>query len=131
MIEYQRRKPPEAEPAKLAHNDYLQQGSDSGVVGLCSYLVLVAGSLLVLYRRLRSNQQWDLFAIWLGVVGLAVQEMVEFSLYIPALAWPFFLFLGWLWSASISTPFAESRKKISRPGGGDRPGDSKGAGRSR
>ena len=41
-----------------------------------------------------------LFAIWLGAAGLAVQELVEFSLYIPALAWPFFLMLGWLWGVT-------------------------------
>jgi uncharacterized RDD family membrane protein YckC len=37
------------------------------------------------------------FAVWTGVFGLALQSFVEFGLYIPALAWPFFLLLGWLW----------------------------------
>jgi len=99
LIGYQRLKRPEAEPTKLAHNDYLQQGSDSGLVGLCSYLALIAGSITVLYRRIRRSLDWTVFAVWLGVAGLAVQELVEFSLYIPALAWPFFLMLGWLWAA--------------------------------
>ena len=40
------------------------------------------------------------FAVWLGVAGLAAQEFVEFSLYIPSLAWPFFLFVGWLWGVT-------------------------------
>jgi len=40
------------------------------------------------------------FAVWLGMAGLAAQEFVEFSLYIPALAWPFFLFVGWLWGVT-------------------------------
>src|SRR6266446_3914861 len=97
MIGYQRLKRPEAEPTKLAHNDYLQQGSDSGLVGLCSYLALIAGSIAGLYRRIRRSLDWTVFAVWLGVAGLAVQELVEFSLYIPSLAWPFFLSLGWLW----------------------------------
>ncbi len=97
MIGYQRLKRPESESAKLAHNDYLQQGSDSGIVGLGSYFVLVAGSIAVLHRRMRPTEDWMRFAVWLGVAGLAAQELVEFSLYIPALAWPFFLFLGWLW----------------------------------
>lgn len=100
-VGYQRLKPPEAEPAKLAHNDYLQQGSDSGIVGLCSYLALIAGSVAGLYRRIRKQWDWLLFVVWLGVAGLAVQELVEFSLYIPALAWPFFLFLGWLWGRLV------------------------------
>jgi putative inorganic carbon (HCO3(-)) transporter len=100
MINYQRLKRPESEPAKLAHNDYLQQGSDSGVIGLCTFLALMGGSVVVLYCRLRRKWDWGRFAVWLGVAGLAVQEFVEFSLYIPALAWPLFLFLGWLWAAT-------------------------------
>ncbi len=98
-IGYQRLKRPESEPTKLAHNDYLQQGSDSGFIGLASYFALVAGSVAALYRRIRQRKDSIIFAVWLGVAGLAVQELVEFSLYIPALAWPFFLFLGWLWGA--------------------------------
>src|SRR5205814_1317224 len=97
---YQRLKKPESEPTRLAHNDYLQQGSDSGFVGLASYFILIAGSIPALYRRLRQKKELMLFAVWLGVAGMAAQEFVEFSLYIPALAWPFFLFLGWLWGVT-------------------------------
>jgi len=100
MINYQRLKRPESEPAKLADNYYLQQGSDSGVIGLCTFLALMGVSVVVLYCRLRRKWDWGRFAVWLGVAGLAVQEFVEFSLYIPALAWPLFLFLGWLWAAT-------------------------------
>jgi O-antigen ligase len=99
-VGYQRLKRPEAEPAKLAHNDYLQQGSDSGLVGLGSFLALIGGSIFCLYRRIRPRAEPMLFAIWLGAAGLAAQEFVEFSLYIPALAWPFFLMLGWLWGVT-------------------------------
>ncbi len=98
-VGYQRLKRPESEPTKLAHNDYLQQGSDSGLIGLATYFAMVAGSVAALYRRIRLRNDPITFAVWLGVAGLAVQELVEFSLYIPALAWPFFLFLGWLWGA--------------------------------
>ena len=97
MIGYGRLKRPESEPTRLAHNDYLQQGSDSGVIGLCSYFALIVGSVTVLYRRIRRLKDFVPFAVWLGVAGLAVQEFVEFSLYIPSLSWPYFLFLGWLW----------------------------------
>ena len=37
-----------------------------------------------------------MFAVWLGVLGWSLQSLVEFGLYIPALAWPAFTFLGWL-----------------------------------
>jgi hypothetical protein len=36
------------------------------------------------------------FPLWLGVLGWALQSFVEFGLYIPALAWPAFAFLGYL-----------------------------------
>lgn len=36
------------------------------------------------------------FGLWLGVLGWALQGLLEFGLYIPALAWPAFAFLGLL-----------------------------------
>jgi hypothetical protein len=36
------------------------------------------------------------FCIWLGVLGWGLQGLMEFGLYIPAMAWPGFTFLGWL-----------------------------------
>ncbi len=36
------------------------------------------------------------FALWLGVLGWALQGLLEFGLYIPGLAWPAFAFLGLL-----------------------------------
>jgi O-antigen ligase len=89
---YERVKPAGAEMTRLAHNDYLEQASDSGVIGFLSYLVFVCASLVRLHPR--SKGQIHSFAVWLGLVGWACQSMVEFSLYIPALAWPAFLFLG-------------------------------------
>jgi hypothetical protein len=40
------------------------------------------------------------FGVWLGLVGWAIQSLVEFGLYIPAMSWPAFLLLGWLWRSS-------------------------------
>jgi O-antigen ligase len=36
------------------------------------------------------------FALWLGVLGWALQGLMEFGLYIPALSWPAFAFMGLL-----------------------------------
>jgi O-antigen ligase len=94
MVSYQKLKPPEAEMTRLVHNDFLQQGSDSGWVGLLAYAVLVWGSIGLLHRKCRADSKS--FSVWLGLVGLALQSFLEFGLYIPALAWPFFLLLGWL-----------------------------------
>ena len=93
--QYARLKPPEAEMAKLTHNDYLQQGADSGLPALIAYTGFIFGSVLWLYRRSRRSAVH--FAVWLGGSAFAVQSLTEFGLYIPGLAWSFFLFLGWLW----------------------------------
>jgi O-antigen ligase len=127
-ITYQNLKRPESEMARLAHNDYLQQASDSGLPGFLLYTGSIAALLTVTYPRARASQPgagtppphpgaklemesprlhdnpmatsgresslW--FAVWLGALGWALQSLVEFSLYIPALAWPAFAFLGLL-----------------------------------
>ena len=93
--QYANLKPADAEMAKLAHNDYLQQGSDSGLPALLSYAAFIFGSVLLLYPR--GHLSIVRFCLWLGVFTFAAQGLTEFALYIPGLAWTFFLFLGCLW----------------------------------
>ncbi len=95
---YRQTKKPESEMARLTHNDYLQQASDSGVPGFFSYAALLMGSLAVLYRKSGSNTA--LFALWLGLFGWALQGFVEFGLYLPATAWTAFFLLGSLWTSA-------------------------------
>ncbi len=95
---YRAIKPPEAEMALLTHNDYLQQASDSGFPGALFYLVFVAGSLTVLRRRVGAQPLT--FAVWLGLLGWAVQSLAEFALYVPAVGWAAFWLLGWLWGVA-------------------------------
>ena len=92
---YARIKPPEAEMTRLAHNDYIEQASDSGLPGFVSYLAFIGGTLILVYRRCRTVEHQ---LVWLGLLGWALQGLMEFGLYIPALAWPAFFFMGWLWS---------------------------------
>ena len=98
-IGYKRLKSPDAEMTRLVHNDYLQQAADSGIPGFMLYSAFVLGSVIWLYRRFRSLGGSLSFALWLGLAAFAVQSVVEFGLYIPALAWPFFALLGGLWGA--------------------------------
>jgi len=107
MVSYKRLKPPEAEMARLAHNDFLQQGSDSGWPGLLAYAAWLLGGIALLHRK--SGADPASFGVWLGLTGMVLQSLVEFSLYIPALAWPFFLLLGLLLGVG------ESRKRIDKP----------------
>jgi O-antigen ligase len=97
QVSYAKIKPPEAEMARLAHNDYVQQASDSGLPGFLAYFIFVVGSLGFLYGRCLPQTSLVRFAVWLGLLAWALQGLSEFSLYIPALAWPAFLWLGWLW----------------------------------
>ncbi len=98
---YARSKPPEAEMARLAHNDYLQQASDSGLVGGLAYLGFVVWALWRTYPRTRD---WLRFGAWLGLLGWAVQSALEFNLYIPAVAWPAFVLFGWLLARADAPP---------------------------
>jgi len=95
MVTYKRLKSPDSEMARLAHNDYLQQSCDSGFPGFLTFFAFVAASLWLLYRRSCSDP--TRFAVWLSLVGVSAHGMVEFNLYIPAVAWAQFLFFGWLW----------------------------------
>jgi len=119
-ITYSKLKRPESEMARLAHNDYLQQLSDSGLPGFLLYCAFVISVLTVTYPRntfrpaptgkptRHINGQWAevaailsteaslWFAVWLGTLGWALQSLMEFGLYLPALAWPAFAFMGCL-----------------------------------
>jgi ABC-type multidrug transport system fused ATPase/permease subunit len=93
---YEKIKKPESEMARLTHNDYLQQASDSGMVGFLAYAAFIGLSVYFAYKRNQFEGDWLKLGIWLGVLGWGLQSVVEFGLYIPALAWLAFGFLGWL-----------------------------------
>lgn len=101
-IPYQQLKRPESEMARLVHNDYLQQASDAGLPAFILYSTFIAAALWRTLRRLRpvawnfDAEEWLFFSVWLGLFGWALQSLVEFGLYIPALAWTAFALLGWL-----------------------------------
>ncbi|MGA2555317.1 MAG: O-antigen ligase family protein [Verrucomicrobiota bacterium] len=93
-------RPAKAEWAALAHNDFLEQASDSGIIGFLAFSGLVVGSIAYAYRyRLAKKGEFYMvrFAVWLGLLGLFLHSGMEFNLYYPALAWPSFFLLGWLW----------------------------------
>jgi O-antigen ligase len=91
---YARLKSPAGEMARLVHNDYLEQFSDSGIVGGLSYLAWIVLLLATLGRRVFKMADRFRFAMFLGLVGWFAQGLSEFSLYIPALAWTAFALAG-------------------------------------
>lgn len=92
-VYYKNLKSADAEMTRLAHNDYLQQAADSGVVAALAFLVFWAASLSRLYRnRTRSSLHSGVF---FGVLGVSIQSFVEFGLYIPGVAWVTWFLVGW------------------------------------
>jgi hypothetical protein len=91
---YARLKSPESEMARLAHNDYLEQFSDSGLIGGLTYSAWIFLGLAVAGKKLRHGGDALSFAIYAGLLGWLVQGLGEFSLYVPALAWTAFTLLG-------------------------------------
>jgi O-antigen ligase len=97
-LEYMKRKAPESEVTRLCHNDYLEQGCDSGAAGFLTYggwvvLLMVLG-WNVLHRSKTLNP--ILFSVWLGLLGFFLHSAVDFHLYIPGLAWTAFFLGGWM-----------------------------------
>jgi len=100
-VEFEQIKSKDSEMARLAHNDFIEQASDSGIIGFLTFSTLIGASIIHLYRyRFFKNDQFHIirFAVCLGLLGLFAHCMMEFHLYYPALAWPAFFLLGWLWS---------------------------------
>jgi len=129
-IAYQRVKRPESEMSRLVHNDYLEQASDSGVPGFLLYSAFIIASVILTFPqsarssgtipgpgpnpRVAADESKASpvplplrFAIWLGVLGWALQSFVEFGLYIPGLVWPALAFLGFLVGEQFSRPTAK------------------------
>jgi O-Antigen ligase len=93
---YARLKAPDAEMARLAHNDYLEQFSDSGLPGGILYSLWIIAGLIFVAQNLWKSENQTVFAVFLGLLGWFIQGLGEFELFIPALAWTAFILLGCL-----------------------------------
>jgi len=91
---YARLKSPESEMARLAHNDYLEQFSDSGVPGGLAYGAWVLLALVAAGKKIWRSRDAMAFAIYLGLLGWFAQGLGEFGLFVPALGWTAFTLLG-------------------------------------
>lgn len=87
-------KRPESEMARLTHNDYLEQFSDSGILGGVSYVTWVGLLLWTLLRRVWRDADVIYFGVAVGLLGWFLQGVSEFGLYVPALAWTAFALGG-------------------------------------
>lgn len=84
-----------AEYARLAHNNFIQMASDSGILGFASFTALWTLGLIDLLRRLAGKTRWSLTAsLGLGLWGWTWHNAMDFDLYIPGIALPAFVLLG-------------------------------------
>jgi O-antigen ligase len=88
--------------ARLTHNDYLEQFSDSGVPAGLAYLIWISLALTRLFKTIWSSDDFIPVAMLMGLLGWFLQGLGEFSLYIPALAWTAFTLLGCLIGQKIN-----------------------------
>ena len=102
---YAGRQRPDAESTRLAHNNFLQQWTDSGVAGFASFTALWMGVLWQGARRLRAGPLDPLaWATWVGLAAWTLHNLVDFDLYIAAVAWPAFLMAGWMLRGGAAEP---------------------------
>jgi O-antigen ligase len=95
-IPYARIKRPESEMSRLVHNDPLQQASDSGVIGFATFTTFLVGWVIWTRKKLGNPRENLRLATWLGILAWLLQGLMEFGLYIPAVAWTAFALMGWL-----------------------------------
>lgn len=106
-VYYKELKPHQAEMTRLAHNDYLQQASDSGLPGGIAFSTFWIAGLVTLYRN-RSRSLLS-FSVFVGLFGVAMQGFVEFGHYIPGVAWVSWFLLGWALSGRNAVDKPSSR----------------------
>lgn len=100
---------------QYAHEDYLQIGSDTGVVGFAMLgsmvLMSLGAALLAMKRRSAPLLRGMGFASVMGIVALLIHSTVDFNLQIPANSATFMviLALGWI-ALSLDRP---ERHKLS------------------
>jgi O-antigen ligase len=93
---YAQLKSPDSEMARLAHNDYLEQFSDSGILAGLAYTAWIVLALGMVGKNLWRSRDHFAFAVFLGLLGWFIQGLGEFGLFVPALAWTAFMLLGCL-----------------------------------
>ena len=84
-----------------AHNDYLEFGAETGVIGLSLLGLMVltsfAAALSAQYIRRDPLMRGLSFASMMGILALMIHSSVDFNLQIPANALSFMLMLAFAW----------------------------------
>ncbi len=93
---YTKYKTKDAENTRLAHNTYLQMWSDSGCVGLLTFLAFLPGTLIRVARAHCHKKTVVVRSVWCAGVAFALHSLVDFDFYMVGNVWPLFVLLGYL-----------------------------------
>ncbi len=98
QVPYLQIRRPGDEVAKLCHNDYLEQATDSGILGCVVYVTTIFSLFALLYRYFGAKLgfDWLELGVGLGLFGMCLHSLVDFHLYVTGLAWLMFFLFGWL-----------------------------------
>lgn len=114
---YPKRKTAGAGMTRLAHNDYLQMGSESGLLGFVAFVVWLPGTLVLWMWRWRNapeERRRRPLLLWCAAAVFALHSLVDYDLYMVGNSWPIFLLLGHLSQsgpeATTPDPSGPSRK---------------------
>jgi len=84
-----------------AHNDYLEFGAETGIIGILLIgsivLVCLILALLAQYKRRDSLCRGMAFSVVMGIIALLIHSSVDFNLQIPANAATFIVILAMAW----------------------------------
>ena len=99
-----------------AHNDYLQFGAETGVIGIALLGLLVASSLgaalVAQYRRRDPLMRGLGFAGVMGISAILIHSAADFNLQIPANAMTFMILLALAW---IALYFDSGSSSLAKP----------------
>lgn len=93
-----------------AHNDYLEFGAETGIIGLLllgsSVIMTLFIALLAQYRRHDPLCRGIAFSATMGIIAILIHSSVDFNLQIPANAATFMILLalGWITCFLPRTP---------------------------
>lgn len=105
---------------RTAHETYLQVGAEAGAIALLAMVVTGIAAIILLWRRAQSNAiseddaaRFDrsMCAAAVGwIVALAVHNLADYSLYVPAVTVTAFLVLGIALSAGGTMPQIQNNR---------------------
>jgi putative inorganic carbon (HCO3(-)) transporter len=98
-----------------AHNDYLEFGAETGIVGVLlvgsSVILSLIVALLAQYRRRESLYRGIAFGAMMGITAIGIHSFVDFNLQIPANAATFMVILAMAWIALFLPSHSKQRRR--------------------